>query len=239
MTKTGKISVIIPSWNNAASIKKAITSCLNQTLQPLEVLICDDGSTDKTGAIVKSIHSTLVKWHPGKKHSGRPAVPRNRGIKKAKGEWLAFLDADDEWLPGKLEEQIAIAKKTKCLAVCSNAFRKIKDGSRKSLYFNFPDKHLNLGSLLVTNYVICSSMLIHRSLLKKTGGFPENKKLASVEDYALWLRVAGLSDIYYLKKPLVIYNDSPKTSIRSKVKRNPTLTKIYILKDFFSWKRKI
>ena len=238
MTKGEKISVIIPCWNNAATIKRAIDSCLAQTLLPLEILVCDDSSTDKTKAIVKSIRSPLVSWLGGKNHSARPAVPRNRGIKKARGDWLAFLDADDEWLPKKLEKQIKTAKKTECLAICSNAYRKTKGGNRRTLYFDFPDKRLKLSNLLITNFVICSSMLLHHSLLKKTGSFPQDKKLVSVEDYALWLRVASESDIVYLEKPLVIYNDQPATSIRSKVNRNPLLAKIRALRDFIHWAQK-
>jgi teichuronic acid biosynthesis glycosyltransferase TuaG len=121
--KKNSVSVIIPCWNNESTIKMAINSALNQTLLPEEILVCDDGSTDKTEKAVKTFHSPLVKWLDTKKHSGRPAVPRNRGLKKAKGEWLAFLDADDTWLPDKLKEQIVAAEETRCLAVCSNAYR--------------------------------------------------------------------------------------------------------------------
>lgn len=239
MTKRNGISVIIPVWNGATTIKKAIKSCLAQTLLPREILVCDDGSTDKTKIIVKSIHSPLVKWLSGKKHTGKPAVPRNRGLKRAKGEWLAFLDADDAWLPNKLKEQIAAAKKTKCLAVCSNAFRGTKGGNCKTLYFHLPEKHLTLGNLLVTNFVICSSMLLHYSLLKKTGYFPQDNGAKGGEDYLLWLRVATQTNIAYLKKPLVIYNDQPETSARSKVNKNPLLLKMQVLKNFLYWILKV
>jgi len=224
------ISVIIPCFNCAATIKRAIKSVLSQTLKPLEILVCDDGSTDNTHAVVNSIRSPLVKWLNAKKHTGKPAVPRNKGLK-----WLAFLDADDEWLPGKLEKQIAAAKKTRCLAVCSNAYRKINNKKQNKLYFNFPTKIFNLVNLLITNYVICSSMVIHRSLLKKTIGFSENNELISIEDYAFWLRIAAQTTIYYLDAPLVIYNDQFKTSIRSKVNKNPILLKMQVLKNFYEY----
>lgn len=239
MIKRNGISVIIPVWNGATTIKKAINSCLAQTLLPREILVCDDGSTDKTRIIVKSMHSPLVRWIGAKKHSGKPAVPRNRGLKKAKGEWLAFLDADDAWLPNKLKEQIAAAKKTNCLAVCSNAYRKIKGDIRRTLYFNFPEKRLTLGNLLITNFVICSSMLLHYSLLKKTGYFLQDNEAKGGEDYILWLRVATQTNIAYLKKPSVIYNDQPETSARSKVNKNPLLLKMQVLKNFLCWILKV
>ena len=229
------ISVIIPCFNCAATIKRAIKSVLSQTLKPLEILVCDDGSTDNTHAVVNSIRSPLVKWLNAKKHTGKPAVPRNKGLKKAGGKLLAFLDADDEWLPGNLEKQIAAAKKTRCLAVCSNAYRKINNKKQNKLYFNFPTKIFNLVNLLITNYVICSSMVIHRSLLKKTIGFSENNELISIEDYAFWLRIAAQTTIYYLDAPLVIYNDQFKTSIRSKVNKNPILLKMQVLKNFYEY----
>lgn len=235
MIRKEKISVIIPCWNNESTIKRAINSTLNQTFLPLEVLVCDDGSTDKTKEIVKSIHSPLVKWLDAKNHSGRPAVPRNRGLKKSKGGWIAFLDSDDEWLPGKLEEQIFATRKTGCLAVCSNAYRKTNNSSRKTRYFDFPEKHLTLGNLLITNLVICSSMMLHHSIIKHAKGFPENNNLKSVEDYAFWLRIAAQTKILYLSQPLVIYDDNPQISIRSKVHTNYRLLKMRVLKNFLFW----
>lgn len=234
MTKRNEISVIIPVWNGEKTLDKAIESCLKQTLRPKEILVCDDGSTDKSKAIVKSFKSRRVRWIPGK-HSGLPAIPRNRGLKKAKGEWLAFLDADDEWLPRKLEKQIITTRKTGCLAICSNAYRKTNNADRKTHYFDFPEKHLTLGNLIITNLVICSSMMLHRSIIKHVGMFPENNSLRSVEDYAFWLRIATQTKIFYLNQPSVIYNDKPQLSIRSKIHTNHRLLKIQVLKNFLFW----
>lgn len=234
MIKNENISVIIPVWNGAKTIKRAIKSVLSQTLIPLEILICDDGSTDKTRSCVKSINSPLVKWVEERKHTGKPAVPRNRGLKKAKGKWLAFLDADDEWLCDKLEKQYSALIRTGSLAVCSNAF-KIKNDKKKVFFLKTHQKYLTIMDLIRTNPVICSSMLFNRSLLRYAKGFPENGKLISVEDYALWLRIAIQSNILFLNEPLLNYNDNPQTSIRSKVNVNHHLLKILVLKDFLFW----
>src|SRR5262245_1813867 len=101
-----KISVIIPTWNRAQSVKRAISSALRQTHPPHEILVCDDGSTDNTEEVVRAMGDSRVRWIAGP-HAGCPAVPRNRGIAASKGDWIAFLDSDDAWLPEKLEAQIA------------------------------------------------------------------------------------------------------------------------------------
>src|SRR5690606_38869541 len=105
-----KISVIIPTWNRAETLGKAISSALNQTLSPYEVIVCGvDGSPDQK--VVNSIKDPRVRWIEGGK-DGLASIPRNRGIKASKGEWLAFLDSDDEWLPEKLEKQFKRATET-------------------------------------------------------------------------------------------------------------------------------
>ena len=82
------ITVIIPTWNRANVIKVAINSALKQTYTPLEILVCDDGSTDETKRIISEIDNPIVKWVSGKR-SGSPAIPRNKGIALAKGNWIA------------------------------------------------------------------------------------------------------------------------------------------------------
>src|SRR4051794_13419670 len=101
------VSVIIPTWNRAATLGPAIQSVLNQTYPPREVLVCDDGSTDNSVDVVAQLDDQRIRWLPGGR-GGRPAIPRNRGIGAATGEWLAFLDSDDEWLPDKLERQLGL-----------------------------------------------------------------------------------------------------------------------------------
>ena len=100
------LSIIIPTYNRKKFLLRAINSIYHQSFQNFEILICDDGSSDSTMALVKSIsqRDSRVRWISGK-HSGGPATPRNRGLKFARGEWVAFLDSDDTWLPSKIEHQ--------------------------------------------------------------------------------------------------------------------------------------
>jgi glycosyltransferase involved in cell wall biosynthesis len=100
-----KISVIIPTYNGERTIRRAIESVLNQTIKvETEILICDDGSTDDTIKIAKEYHCIILQ---NDRNSGGPNKGRNRGIKAATGDLVAFLDQDDEWVSGKLEKQIA------------------------------------------------------------------------------------------------------------------------------------
>lgn len=209
------VSVIIPTWNRAHTLAGAIQSVLDQTVPALEILVCDDGSTDNSQGVVRGFENEKVVWIAGE-HGGLPALPRNRGLAKARGEWVAFLDSDDEWLPEKLEIQLTALVQSKAKAACSNAFRVLPMAPTQPLPF-FPEssgKLFTLDELLTTNGVICSSSLVHRSVLTVTGGFPESPSLKAIEDYALWLRVACLTPILYLSEPLVRYYDNPRESIR-------------------------
>lgn len=227
-----QVSVIIPTWNRAHSLKKAIQSALDQSPTPLEVLVSDDGSTDDSYHVIRSFKNPKIKWITAN-HIGLPAVVRNRAIKESKGEWLAFLDSDDEWLPKKLEKQLALAKKTGYLAICSNAYSINKKGGKKK-YLTYSKNTIAFSDLLNVNFVITSSVIIHRSLLAKCLGFPEIPEMKTGEDYSFWLRVATQTNFAYLKKPLVNYNDDPENSIR-KFTKNTYLQKKVILRDFLQW----
>ena len=207
----------------------------HRELAPFEILVCEDGSSSETEQIIARFNHQQVKWLPGP-HAGRPAIPRNRGIRSAQGEWLAFLDDDDVWLPEKLERQVQLACVTGCRAICTNAWR-VQNGKHQVPYFSqrLPGK-INFKQLLRTNIVICSSVLIHRSVLEKVQGFPETEMLLAIEDYALWLRVAALTDFAYSSEPLLEYTDEPMQSIR---KQGLTVQeqKRRVLQNFSGWAR--
>lgn len=114
------VSVIIPTFNRAKTLERALKSILNQTIDVCEIFVCDDGSTDNSKEIVTGINDQRIIWVPGR-HSGLPAVPRNRGIKMARGNWVAFLDSDDWWNRFKLEKQIKTLRETKNLACSTEA----------------------------------------------------------------------------------------------------------------------
>ena len=227
------VTVIIPTWNRADTIQAAVKSALRQTYPVHEVLVCDDGSSDNTEEAVRSINDQRVEWLPGLR-GGRPAIPRNRGIRQSRGEWLAFLDSDDEWRSDKLERQLTVAKELNCRAICSNALRYIPGRGNAGNVLDWNEPKTTLRHLLAVNLVICSSVLIHRSLVVAIEGFPEDVKLKALEDYALWLRVATLTDFAYVNEPLVLYRDDPANSVRVQGVTE-WIQKRCVLSDYLGW----
>ncbi len=227
------VSVIIPTFNRAIELKRAINSVLNQTYQNFEILVCDDGSTDNSEQVILDFNDERIFWIPGI-NSGRPAVPRNKGIFLSKGEYLAFLDSDDYWEPQKLERQILILNNFKVKAVCTNAKILVSGVILSSNYFNFShDKILKIDDMLIVNEVICSSMVIHKSLIQFSECFPESVDFKSVEDYIFWLNLALFTDIYFLSDPLTVYRDEPTDSVRGTVKFNEQKLKRAIFRYLF------
>jgi teichuronic acid biosynthesis glycosyltransferase TuaG len=208
-----KVSVIIPTYNRAGTLLRAVRSALAQSHPPHEVLVCDDGSTDDSEKQVKATNDPRVKWIACGRN-GMPSVPRNTGIKHAAGNWIAFLDSDDEWLPSKLERQLAALEKSECLASCTNANR-IVVGQNRGTYHAFEARRITFSGLVAVNNIICSSVLVKKDLLAGGYLFPEGKEYKAIEDYALWLRLSLKTDFDYLSEPLVNYTDDPTSSVRA------------------------
>ena len=232
------VSVIIPTFNREKYLEKTINSVLLQTFPVLEILVCDDGSTDKSKEIVLNFSDERVKWIDGN-HAGLPAAPRNRGILMSKGNWIAFLDSDDTWLSNKIEVQYKKIKQFRLDAVCSNAKRIIPGVINTSLYHNNIEKDfLTFKDILKSNKIICSSVVINKKIFKKTGIFNEHKKFKAIEDYALWLKVATHTNWTYLNDGLVEYIDDPVNSIRSDGVTESKQRSI-ILVDYLFWNKNL
>ena len=228
-----RVSVVIPTYNRADTIEASIKSALYQTHPTWEVLVCDDGSTDNTESIVKSIDDARVKWIPGE-HIGRPATPRNRGVRASTGEWLAFLDSDDEWATNKIKTQLDYAQEQGTLAVSSNAYRFVPQQGIVGSLLEYPKEFLTFDDLLIVNNVVCSSAMIHSSLVPLVLGFPEESYCRGVEDYALWLRVASQTNFSFVNEPLVTYRDTPSTSIRA-LDENVWVQRRHTFHNFLQW----
>jgi glycosyltransferase involved in cell wall biosynthesis len=229
------VSVIIPTYNRAAALERAVRSALQQTHAVHEVLVCDDGCTDDSEARLAAIGDGRVKWIAGPR-AGRPAVPRNRGIAAATGHWLAFLDDDDAWMPDKIATQLEAMQRHGTGAACANARRLTPDGQDLGPYFNEPQGLYGLDELLPLNRVICSSALVRRDLVLQAGGFPEAPQLRALEDYALWLRLCLFTRFAYCPDALVLYTDAPSAGVR----REPVPVDIQrdaVLSDLWQWGR--
>jgi len=201
------VSVIMPTYNSEKFIGETIESVIGQTYKSWEMIVVDDGSTDKTEVIVRFYMSKdpRIKYLPLGYNSGRPAVPRNYGIKHAKGEYIAFLDSDDLWLPGKLEKQIKLFQISNETAMVYTRFQTIEGDTISSRIFpeNSRYKSGNLfKSLYLRSFVACSSVMVKRSVLDQVGFFSTDPDLIAIEDTDLWLRIA-------LKYKVKCTDDSP------------------------------
>ena len=229
------VSVIIPTWNRAAAVVEAVGDVLGQTEENLEVLVCDDGSTDDTRLRLEAISDPRLRWLDGP-HSGCPAAPRNRGIRAARGAWIAFLDSDDRWLPTKLARQLEVARATGVGAVSSNATR-LRDGRPSGTVVDHRRPRIRTGDLLAWNPVVCSSMIVRADVLARCGGFPEDPVHLAIEDHALWLRVATITDIAFVPESLVIYRDEPATSVRARITADADEQRLALYEGYRDWWR--
>ncbi len=231
-----KVSVIIPNYNHGKFLEHTIQSVLEQTFPAYEVLICDDGSSDNSKEIVSKFDSFSVRWIDCGRN-GRPAIPRNMGISASKGDWIAFLDSDDKWMPNKLELQILLARQSGLQAICCNAL-KVGPNANPIFepYFNNSRFEINFKTLLKSNTIICSSTLIKKELFELENNFPEGRMFKGIEDYSLWLKIATKTNWYYLETPLLYYYDNPTQSIRS-TSKSDFRNKIITYLEYLRWNK--
>ncbi len=198
--KNDFISVVIPTYNRASFFKEAIDSVLSQTFRDFELIVVDDGSTDETPELLLSYGNKIKVI---KKANKGPSAARNRGIKTAKGEWIAFLDSDDVWKPDKLEKQVQFIKDNPDIKICQTEEIWIRNGKR----VNPRKKHeMHSGWIYEQCLPLCivspSSVMIHRDVFEKVGFFDET--MPACEDYDLWLRIAPYYPICLVREKLIV-----------------------------------
>ena len=200
------VSVVIPTYNSQETIKGALESVYSQSVPPDEVLVIDDESSDNTCAIVTS---NFPEVRLIKKHNGGPSSARNLGIKNAKSEWIAFLDADDNWANDKTEIQLSeIDRNPKAVLIASNwteTARPLLD-SQKARPAEVSTKKLWTSEILVLNRFQTSTVIARRAQLDQLGGFLS--ELDGAEDWDMWLRLSKLGEIVLIEEPLVLYGNS-------------------------------
>jgi len=203
--ETDVVSVIIPTYNRAHSLKRAIESVALQNYHNWEIIIVDDGSDDGTFELVNDLKGMLKPLnirYISITHSGVSRA-RNTGIDLAEGEWIAFLDSDDYWLPGKLEKQLFYLKQNPFYEICHTDEIWIKNGRR----INQSKKHKKYeGLFFKPSLHLClispSSVLIHRRVFRNVGKFDETFNY--VEDYEMWLRITSKYPVGYINEKLVV-----------------------------------
>ncbi len=206
--KKSFVSVIVPTYNRAGLISETIDSILNQTYKNFELIIVDDGSTGNTEEVIRKFEDSRIKYIKTD-YSGVPARPRNIGVKKAKGEYIAFCDDDDMWLPEKLEKQIRIFQISKETAMLYTRYKTIEDGVITNKIFpengNYKSGDI-FKSLYLRSFILCSSAMVKRSVLDQVGLFNTDPNLITCEDADLWLRIALKHNIKCTDDlPLTIY----------------------------------
>jgi len=206
MTAAPLVSVIIPAYNAQRYIDQALAAVAAQSYRPLEVLVADDGSTDGTVRCVESWRNAglPVEWIEGHARAGCPSVPRNRALRAARGELIAFLDADDLWTPWKIEDQVAAMRAHPDLVLVYSVLRTFGATTIGAPVFGlkpWPTRAaLDRRTLEHANTIPCSSVLARRSVVLSLGGFDEDPHLQAVEDFDLWLRVSEIGPIGFIPR---------------------------------------
>ncbi|MDO6746784.1 glycosyltransferase family 2 protein [Gilvimarinus sp. 1_MG-2023] len=179
------VSIVMPAYNAELTIEQAIESVLQQSFCDWELIVIDDGSVDATASVVQSCSRLDARIHciTLQSNSGSPATPRNHGIGRARGEYIAFLDADDKWTPAKLERQLQFVQ-SHSLEVCATAVD-VVNIRNEVVGRRAPTAKVTYQSLLKHNPLILSTVLLKKSFL----GERRFKPLGH-EDYLLWLELA-------------------------------------------------
>ncbi|MFO7840140.1 MAG: glycosyltransferase [Desulfosalsimonadaceae bacterium] len=195
-----KISVVIPAYNRAWALGRAFDSVLAQDFPDFELLVVDDGSDDDTRALLEAYGSRLT-WI-AQSNQGVSAA-RNRGVARAAGDLVAFLDSDDYWYPQKLRVQAAFFDARPDARICQTQEIWIRNGRR----VNPGRRHAKpAGDIFVPSLSLClvspSAVMLKKSLFEEMGGFDE--ALPACEDYDLWLRVSARYPVHLIDRPLVV-----------------------------------
>lgn len=194
------VSVVIGAFNSAAWIRETLDSVLRQSRPVSEILVVDDGSTDETGAIVQSYGPPLKYFK--EQHRGRPH--RNRGILESHGDFVAFLDADDVWDPRKLELQMeAITARGGKWIISDSQWLDSATGRISSPVGEGLREGDILEALFLNNFIVASSVVVSRSVLDEVRCFDESERVAPVEDWELWLRIAARCALVCVPERLV------------------------------------
>ena len=213
------VSIIVPTYNACEYIQQTISSVLFQTYHNWELLIIDDCSSDNTISIVKEFAESnpRIRYFSTNQNTGSPSQPRNIGIEQAKGDYIAFLDSDDIWLPNKLEEQLAFMQEYGYDFVYSNYEKMSWDGKREQRIVKVKGS-ASYKDILKTNEVPCLTVLLKRSLL-------DDVRFKSVpdEDCVCWLDI--------LKKGYRAYNTGKVHAVYREAKQSRSSNKFKMFKE--------
>lgn len=201
------VSIIMPSYNTALYIKETIQSVLDQTYTNWELIIVDDCSTDNTEEVLATINDSRIRYFKNEKNSGA-AVSRNKALRAAKGQWIAFLDSDDLWMPEKLEKQINFMKKNGYSFSYTNYEEIDVDGNKTGIKITGPKRITKTGMF---NYCWpgCLTVMFDADKI----GLIQIEDIKKNNDYAMWLKVCQKADCYLLDEYLAQYRKGRAGSV--------------------------
>ncbi|MCA1581403.1 MAG: glycosyltransferase [Acidobacteria bacterium] len=215
-TAPPRVSVVLTTHNRSRWMSEALASVLNQTWRDFEVLVVDDASTDDTREVVRAVDDPRVRYLRNERNLRLPAS-RNRGIREARGEWVAFLDDDDAWLPEKLEKQIAVVGRGAAdLGLVYTGSVMVDRVSGKIHYTWLPAKRGDLSEVLRDGNCLGpggSTALARKTSLERAGLFDEDLRYG--EDYDLWIRLASAASFDFVAEPLIRCGIHPSGMTRS------------------------
>jgi len=223
------ISVIVPTYNRAKDLERCLASLLEQSFSNFEVLVCDDGSTDNTEFVIRKYVSDLSIIYLWSENWGGPARPRNLGLEKARGKYVAFLDSDDWWSKDKLKASVS-ALEDGADIVYHKMYLVHKEGSPETYKKNTNTRALQepvfLDLAINGNCINNSSVVVKKELMKQIGGFSESRSLIAAEDYHAWLELARLKKKFRLVNKVLGYYWIGGGNISSSIQSLSNLTKL-------------
>jgi glycosyltransferase involved in cell wall biosynthesis len=218
LDKASPISVVIPTYNRAGTLPRALDSVLAQTHTPREIWVIDDGSSDNSKEVVGAYADRGVVYLCLERNSGAN-VARNRGIAVSSGEFVAFLDSDDEWSTDKLELQLTEMTQAGPACVLVYTTIHIREPGRPIQRFGSARSRRSTNYLCNSNYIGgTSSVMVRRATLAKAGGFDD--KLPALQDWDLWLRLEREGKLLLVDKAITTlhFDTSNRISRNSKAK---------------------
>lgn len=211
------VTVVMPAYNSETTIEQSVNSIISQTFKNWELIVVVDPSKDSTVEIIKSYQDRRIRLIENNDRLGI-ADSRNLGVREARGDWIAFLDSDDAWLPNKIDKQLAISKQSDLIYTGSG----FMDENNASIDFELHvPTRVTYKELLKQNIISCSSVLIRKKWIEKYP-MPNDKKIT--EDYASWLSI--LKEIPFavgVDEPLLVYRfaaGSDSSNKMNMVKKN-------------------
>jgi len=200
------VSVVVPVYNGEQYLEKTVESILSQDYLNLELILVDDGSSDNSVELIKNIAAQNDRIKPFYNSNGGVANARNFGIAQAKGEFVAFCDQDDLWLPTKLTKQIPLFDNSEVGLVYCGAITSVeKYGLQTKASFESKKRGSVFDCLILGNLLTCCTAVARKSTLLQVSNFDEDRALMGVDDWHLWLKLAFICQFDYVEEHLAVH----------------------------------